>query len=127
VRRAIKRKEEPSYQGNFSSARRYVLNTFATTETPSIKKRVSRYMVGTECPLCHGKRLRRESLSVKFAGFDIADISRLPLARLAGLLRPNAEATALTMTKPDARKAHRRPIASRSFSIIGAMKVVMRK
>ena len=71
-----------------------MLNTFATTESASIKKRVSRYMVSTECPLCHGKRLRREALSVKFAGFDIADISRIPLARLADLLRPYAEATA---------------------------------
>lgn len=99
ARRAIKRKEEPSYRGNFSSAKRYVLNTFATTESPSIKKRVSRYMVSTECPLCHGKRLRRESLSVKFAGFDIADISRLPLVRLAALLHPYAEATASSVAK----------------------------
>jgi excinuclease UvrABC ATPase subunit len=35
ARRAIRRKEEPSYRGNFSSARRYVLNTFATTESAS--------------------------------------------------------------------------------------------
>ena len=99
ARRAIKRKEEPSYRGNFSSARRFVLNTFATTESPAIKKRVSRYMVSTECPLCHGKRLRRESLSVKFSGFDIADISRLPLARLADLLHPYAQAAAPAVAK----------------------------
>jgi excinuclease ABC subunit A len=99
VRRAIRRKEEPSYRGNFSSAKRYVLDTFASTENASIKKRVSRYMVSTECPLCHGKRLRRESLSVKFAGFDIADISRIPLNRLAGLLHPYAEGTAPTTAK----------------------------
>ena len=68
TRRALKRKEEPSYQGNFSSARRYVMSTFATTESASIKKRVARYMVSAECPLCHGKRLRRESLSVTFSG-----------------------------------------------------------
>ena len=30
-----------------------------------------------ECPLCHGKRLRREALSVTFADLDIADISRI--------------------------------------------------
>jgi hypothetical protein len=36
-------------------------------------------MVSSDCPLCGGKRLRRESLSVTFAGFDITDISRLPL------------------------------------------------
>lgn len=78
VRRAIKRHEEPSYEGNFSSAQRYVLNTFATTQSATIKKRVARYMLHSECPMCHGKRLRRESLSVKFAGLDIAELSRHP-------------------------------------------------
>src|SRR6187401_3320162 len=33
VKRALKRKEEPSYQGTFTSARRYVLSTFATTQS----------------------------------------------------------------------------------------------
>jgi excinuclease ABC subunit A len=94
VRRALKRKEEPSYQGTFTGARRYVLQTFANTESPLMKKRVSRYMVSTECPQCHGKRLRREALSVKFAGFDIADISRLPLKRLAQMFKPFAQGPA---------------------------------
>jgi excinuclease ABC subunit A len=91
VRRAIKRREPPDYQGTFTGARKYVLQTFATTESASIRKRVSRYMVGTECPLCRGKRLRPESLSVRFAGLDIADMSRLSLIRLTGLLRPTAD------------------------------------
>jgi excinuclease ABC subunit A len=94
VRRALKRKEEPSYNGTFTGARRYVLQTFANTESASMKRRVSQYMVSTECPLCHGKRLRRESLSVKFAGVDIADISRHPLKRLNRLMRPYCEGTA---------------------------------
>jgi excinuclease ABC subunit A len=85
---------EPSYQGTFTSAKRHVLHTFATTQSPLMKKRVAQYMLSTECPLCHGKRLRLESLSVKFAGFDIAEISRLPLMGLAGILRPFAEGTA---------------------------------
>src|SRR5689334_13768306 len=33
ARRAYKRKEEPSYMGTFSSARRYVMETFAKTES----------------------------------------------------------------------------------------------
>jgi excinuclease ABC subunit A len=99
VRRAIRRKESPSYQGNFSSARRYVLNTFATTESPSIKKRVSKYLISTECPLCHGKRLRREALAVKFSGYDIADISGLPLKSLAEVARPFAAETARGTSK----------------------------
>jgi excinuclease ABC subunit A len=91
TRRALKRKETPSYQGTFSSARRYVLQTFANTESASMKKRVARYMVSTECPLCRGKRLRREALSVTFAGVDIMTLSHLPLERLAALLRPYAD------------------------------------
>ncbi len=88
VRRALRRKEEPSYQGTFTSARRHVLHTFATTQSPLMKRRVQQYMLSAECPLCAGKRLRLESLSVKFAGLDIAQISRLPLHALARTLRP---------------------------------------
>jgi excinuclease ABC subunit A len=99
TRRARKRKEEPSYQGTFSSARRYVLRTFANTESASIKKRVSRYLVSGECPLCRGKRLRREALSVKFAGLDIAELSRLALKRLLEILRPYADAVAPNWSK----------------------------
>jgi excinuclease ABC subunit A len=93
TRRALKRKETPSYQGTFTGARKYVLQTFANTESASMKKRVSRYMVSNECPVCRGKRLRAESLSVTFAGMDITDISRLPLARLAETMRPYADGT----------------------------------
>ena len=91
TRAALRRKETPSYQGTFTGARRYVLQTFANTESASMKKRVARYMVSTTCPECEGKRLRKESLSVSFSGVDIAEISRMPLERLAALLRPYAE------------------------------------
>jgi excinuclease ABC subunit A len=90
TRRALKRKEEPSYQGTFTSAKRHVLQTFANTQSPLMKKRVAQFMVSTDCPLCNGKRLRRESLAVTFAGLDIAEISRVPLVRLAGIFEPFA-------------------------------------
>ncbi|WP_028211016.1 ATP-binding cassette domain-containing protein [Paraburkholderia mimosarum] len=90
TRLALKRKMEPSYQGTFTGARRYVLHTFANTQSALMKKRVSRYMIGRECPACHGKRLKREALSVTFAGLDIAAFSQMPLARLADLLAPIA-------------------------------------
>ncbi|HEX2638320.1 MAG TPA: excinuclease ABC subunit UvrA, partial [Gemmatimonadales bacterium] len=94
TRRARKRGEEPSYQGTFSSARRYLLHTFANTESAAIKKRVTRYLVSSDCPLCQGKRLRAEALAVRFAGLDIAEVSRLPLKRLREVLRPYADAAA---------------------------------
>jgi excinuclease ABC subunit A len=92
TKRALKNKEEPSYQGTFTGARQYVLQTFAHTQSPLMKKRVAQYMLGADCPECHGKRLRRESLSVTFAGLDIADLSRLSLKRLAALVAPFAKA-----------------------------------
>jgi len=95
TRRALKRKETPSYQGTFSGARRYVLQTFANTESASMKKRVARYMVSSACPLCQGKRLRPEALSVTFAGMDITELSRMPLERLAQLMHPYAAGAAL--------------------------------
>jgi excinuclease ABC subunit A len=94
TRQALKRKMEPSYQGTFTSAKRHVLHTFATTHSALMKKRVAQYMLSTECPLCHGKRLRLEALSVKFDGLDIADLSRLPLKRLTAILQPFAEGRA---------------------------------
>ena len=87
TRRALKRKEEPSYQGTFTGVRRYLLHTLAHTESALTRKRVLQFLVSTECSVCHGKRLRPESLSVKFAGLDIAEISALPLTRLNDLLR----------------------------------------
>ena len=91
TRRALKRKEEPSYQGTFTGVRRYLLHTLAHTESPLTRKRVMRFLVNTECPLCHGKRLRPESLSVKFEGLDIAEFSTLPLTSVYRLLRSTAE------------------------------------
>ncbi|NVJ23115.1 excinuclease ABC subunit UvrA [Myxococcus sp. AM011] len=99
TRQALKRKTAPSYMGTFTSARKYVLQAFATTQSPLIKKRVSRYMESGECRVCHGKRLRTESLSVTFAGLDYGELSRLPLKRVATLLQPYAEGTASALKK----------------------------
>ena len=91
TRKALKQKMDPSYMGTFTGARKYVLQTFANTQSALMKKRVSRYMKGGNCPLCDGKRLKREALSVTFAGRDIGELSRLPLQELAEVLRPAAE------------------------------------
>ncbi len=113
VRRALKRKEEPSYMGTFTGARRYVLQTFATTESAAIKKRVARYMISSECPQCGGKRLRRESLSVTFAGRDITGISRVPISALADILRPTAEGTAAGLSTLRAEHPEKAVVAQR--------------
>jgi excinuclease ABC subunit A len=85
TRLALKRKEEPSYQGTFTGARKYFLQTFAATQSAMMKRRVAQFLSSSDCPVCKGKRLKPEALSVTFAGMDIADISRLPLKGLSDL------------------------------------------
>jgi excinuclease ABC subunit A len=119
TRRALKQKMDPSYMGTFTGARKYVLQTFTTTQSALMKKRVSRYMAGGTCPLCDGKRLKREALSVTFAGHDIGELSRLPLQDLAAVLRPAAEgrlgdaaARGATLSRDDARQDTARRVAA---------------
>src|SRR5688500_884117 len=47
VKRALKRKEEPSYMGTFTGARQYVLQTFDKTESELMKRRVERSIFNT--------------------------------------------------------------------------------
>ena len=94
VKQALKSKMEPGYMGTFTGARRYVLHTFANTQSALMKKRVAQFMISSECPTCRGKRLRPESLTVKFAGHDIADMSRQPLKTLLATFEPYADGSA---------------------------------
>lgn len=109
TQRALKRKMEPSYMGTFTSARRYLLHTFANTQSPLIKRRVSQYLLSTACPACDGKRLRREALSVTFAGLDIGALSQRPLTEVARLLEPAASGeTGATKQHPEQAVAAQR-------------------
>lgn len=85
-RAAIEAGVEPSYSGTFVGARRYILDTFANTKSASMKRRVAQFLTAAICPVCDGKRLKPEALSVTFEGFDIAEFSRLPLRELATIL-----------------------------------------
>ncbi|EFO1256330.1 excinuclease ABC subunit A, partial [Escherichia coli] len=86
TRVAVREKMTPGYMGTFTGARRYVLHTFAHTQSALMRKRVSSFMEGKLCPVCHGKRLKPESLSVTFAGVDIGEFMQMPLDQLAELL-----------------------------------------
>jgi len=113
ARAALKSKEEPSYMGTFTSARRYVMHTFATTHSDQMKRRAARFMLSEVCAECDGKRLKREALSVKFAGLDIGTLSRLTLDELASRL----EAAAPTLEKD--LTDERRMVAQRITANVG--------
>ncbi|MBD7947663.1 excinuclease ABC subunit UvrA [Psychrobacter communis] len=104
VREAIKKGEKPNYKGTYASAKNFVLHSFATTQSSRTKKRVAQFMQISECPSCHGKKLKQESLSVKFAGLDIGELSQLTLTELALKLHDAANKK-LSDDMPDREKA----------------------
>jgi len=124
TRRALRRKEEPSYMGTFTGARKYVLQTFATTQSALMKKRVARFMTGTLCPSCKGKRLKREALEVTFAGYDIGALSRLSLTELAQVLSPAARGRFGTNAQPPAALTEEKRIGARR---IGARRIAAQR
>ncbi|NCD68353.1 excinuclease ABC subunit UvrA [Mucilaginibacter agri] len=113
IKRFIRNKRQPDYMGTFTGARRYVRHTFANTQSQLMKKRVSQYMISSECPLCKGKRLRQESLSIKFAGYDIADLSGIPLKALAEIFAPYATGTAKVLKQIEAQHPEKVVVSKR--------------
>jgi excinuclease ABC subunit A len=77
------------------------MTSFANTESALMKRRAMQFMLNSECPLCHGKRLKREALSIKFAGLDITEMSRLPLKRVTALFAPYAAGKAVPKMQHD--------------------------
>jgi excinuclease ABC subunit A len=113
TRAALRAKDEPSYLGTFTGARKYVLQTFANSPSALMRKRVSRYIVGRACPLCKGQRLKPQALKVTFGGRNISELSSLPVAMLAQVLAPAAQGR----FEPEAQQAifsHTRSRAERA-------------
>jgi excinuclease ABC subunit A len=131
TRSALRRRMEPSYQGTFIGARKYVLQTFATTQSALMKRRVSQFMHGRACPECGGRRLKREALSVTFAGLDIGTLSQLPLDQVAARLAPAArgdftgqdEHDTATLSREQSRRGTARRVAAGGAAHAGARDV----
>ncbi|MCA2206826.1 ATP-binding cassette domain-containing protein [Nocardia rosealba] len=81
------------YQGTFSSARRLLLKAHAESKSDKTRAKAAEFLHTTVCPLCHGHRLKPESLAVTFAGYNIAELGELPLHELAEVLRPYTTGT----------------------------------
>ncbi|RYX78216.1 excinuclease ABC subunit A [bacterium] len=92
--KAIRDKKTPDYMGTFIGAKPYLLKTFSSSQSELMKNRVRQYMISAVCPLCEGKRLNKASLSVKFEGKDISELSRLPLSALTGIFNHYAREAA---------------------------------
>jgi excinuclease ABC subunit A len=59
----------------------YLKDALEESPSESYREWLLNYMSATLCPVCHGKRLRPESLAVKVNGMSIADFTALPVTR----------------------------------------------
>lgn len=94
------------YQGTYQSAANYVLHTFANTNSATMRKRAALFMETSRCPDCHGKRLKAQSLAVRFSGYDIAELGQMPLSELSQTLAAAPEIKKRSNGKPPNSAEH---------------------
>lgn len=70
-----------TYLHRFTGLMEYLKNYYSTTTSSSIREWVESFMNTVTCPVCNGGRLKKESLSVKFAGKNISEITNLSINR----------------------------------------------
>ncbi len=64
----------------FSGILKFLQRNFEESNSDSYREWMTQYMSATLCDVCHGKRLRPESLAVKLAGYSITDFTALSLS-----------------------------------------------
>ena len=70
-----------SKRSGFKGVLAFLKNNLDESSSEGYREWLMNYMSPTECPACHGKRLRPESLAVKVNGMSIADFTALPVTR----------------------------------------------
>jgi excinuclease ABC subunit A len=64
----------------FQGILKFLERNFEESGSDSYREWMTQYMSATTCSVCHGKRLRPESLAVKLAGWSIADFTELAIS-----------------------------------------------
>ena len=59
----------------------YLRDSLEEARSDTYREWMMQYMSASECPACHGQRLRPESLAVKIDGMSIAEFTALPMER----------------------------------------------
>jgi excinuclease ABC subunit A len=59
----------------------YLRDSLEEAKSDTYREWMMQYQSASECPVCHGQRLRPESLAVKIDGMSIAEFTALPMDR----------------------------------------------
>jgi len=79
-------KGEHEYNGRYIGLIPWLEKRFNETESETYKDELLRFQIEDECSVCHGSRLRPEALSVLLGGYNIAQLTELPIKDLIVVL-----------------------------------------
>ena len=65
------------YSTGYEGAIPYLERIYRDTESSNTRADIERHMASSPCPVCHGKRLKPESLAVTIDGLNIVDVAEL--------------------------------------------------
>ncbi len=71
-----------TYSLNFEGIISFIVNQHNEASSRGIKRWASGFMNTVDCPECHGNRLKKESLSFRIDGKNIAELARMDLLGL---------------------------------------------
>src|SRR5690606_6655243 len=68
------------YKIDFEGISNFIKNQFDDAGTAALKRWAKDFMDEVECPVCHGSRLKKESLYFKVNGLNIAELSHMDIS-----------------------------------------------
>lgn len=71
------------YKIDFEGISKFIKNQYDESGSASLKRWAKDFMDEVDCPVCHGTRLRQESLNFKVNGLNIAELSAMDISDLA--------------------------------------------
>ncbi|WP_346883286.1 excinuclease ABC subunit UvrA [uncultured Algibacter sp.] len=71
------------YKIDFEGVANFIENQYKNAESTSLKRWAKEYMDKVECPVCHGSRLKKESLYFKINKKNIAELANTDIVELA--------------------------------------------
>ena len=75
-----------SYEAAFEGVIPNLMRRYRDTTSDYVKSEIEKYMREMPCETCHGKRLKKEALSVRIGGKNIVELCELSIIRLKAFL-----------------------------------------
>ncbi|MCA9390380.1 excinuclease ABC subunit UvrA [candidate division WWE3 bacterium] len=80
--------ERHEYSATFEGIISHMMRRYNETQSDYIRTEIEKFMVEKPCPVCDGKRLRQEALSVTIRDRNIADLVEMAIDDIANWLGP---------------------------------------